>query len=173
MKTCFPKLTVTGALVCAAASTIIAQDAEPPKAEPSRLTRQELIDKQLDVSLEARDIERILGKIKRASDLSKQRITEAAAKAESVSGALERGDSGEAKANADETAAMLKEVTEQLRALLVEETPQRVAAAKELAEKLSREQREISEEVPGGAEPDCVTGRRESRPEFSTAAKEG
>jgi hypothetical protein len=172
MKTKFPKLAAAGALACTMAGASIAQDTESPRGEPSRLSRQELIDKQLDVSLEARDIERILAKIKRASDLSKQRITEAAAKSESVSGALERGDSKDAKAQADETTAMLKEVTEQLRALLVEETPQRVAAAKELAEKLSREEREFLKKFPGVLNPTTAQGKGKIDPNSQPRPKD-
>lgn len=173
MKITFPKLAAAGAMACITASAIMAQDAEAPRVEPSRLSRQELIDKQLDVSLEARDIERILAKIKRASDLSKQRITEAAAKAESVSGALERGDSKDAKSQADETTAMLKEVTEQLRALLVEETPQRVAAAKELAEKLTREEREFLKKFPGILNSTAAQGKGKVDPNSLPKPKDG
>jgi len=52
------------------------EETPPIRVKAARPSLGELRDKQLDVSLEARDIERVLGKLKRASDLAKQRITE-------------------------------------------------------------------------------------------------
>lgn len=121
----------------------------PSESNSSVPSRAQLIEKQVDVSLEARDIERILGKLKRASDLSKQRITEAATKAESVSGALDRGDSDAARTDAQVAAEMFKEIAKQLEALLAEETPQRVAAAQNLAQRLSMAERQFMQQFPG------------------------
>ncbi len=105
----------------------VSDASEPLKsAKPMRAQLQE---KQIDVSLEARDIERILSKLKKASELSKQRITEAAIKAEAASVSLEKGDSKAAGEEARQTAEMFKEIAKQLEALLKEETPQRIAEA--------------------------------------------
>ncbi len=112
-------------------------------------SRAQLKDKQLDVSLEARDIERVLGKLKRASDLSKKRITDASLVAESASGALDRGDSKAARSDAQQAAGMFQEIAKQLEALLAEETPQRVAAAQNLAQQLSQAERQFMRQFPG------------------------
>lgn len=126
-----------------------AQDADPAAtAESSLPPRAELKDKQLDVALEARDIERVLSKLKRASDLSKERITNAAQVAESASGALDRGDSKSARENAEQAAAMFQEIAKQLEALLAEETPQRLAAAQNLAQQLSQAERQFLRQFP-------------------------
>ena len=125
--------------------------AEPVKA--AKPTRAELRDKQLDVSLEARDIERILGKLKKASELSKTRITEAAKVAESASTSLDKGDSKAARAEAQQTAEMFQEIAKQLEALLKEEAPQRIAEARQLAQQLAKAEREFAEKFQGALNP--------------------
>ena len=122
-------------------------------AKPTKPTRAELRDKQLDVSLEARDIERILGKLKKASELSKTRITEAAKVAESASTSLDKGDSKAARAEAQQTAEMFREIAKQLEALLKEETPQRIAEARQLAAQLAKAEREFAEKFQGAMNP--------------------
>jgi hypothetical protein len=116
----------------------------------------DLIDQQLDISLETRDIERILGNIKRASELSKKRISEAAAKSEAVTGALQRGDARAAVEDARATEAMFQEIIRQLEALLAEETPERLRAAQELAEDLAAIERQFAAQFPGVLNPQGV-----------------
>jgi hypothetical protein len=141
------RLKAAGLLVPLAGAPLLAAD-EPDKAA-LEAKRNALIDKQLDASLEARDIERILAKLKRASELSKTRIVEAAGVTEKASGSLQGGDSAAARAEAAQAAAMLQEVVSQLEALLKEETPQRLAAARDLAAKLAMEEREFIRQFPG------------------------
>lgn len=128
--------------------------AEEPAAEPvpvkARPTRAELRDKQYDVSLDARDIERILTRLKRASELSKQRIAEAAQSAEGVAGAID-GDPVAAKARAEETAKMFQEIAKQLEALLTEETPQKLAAARNMAAQLAKAEQQFAEQAQKAA----------------------
>ena len=131
--------------------------AEPVKA--TKPTRAELRDKQLDVSLEARDIERILGKLKKASELSKTRITEAAKVAESASTSLDKGDSKAARAEAQQTAEMFQEIAKQLEALLKEEAPQRIAEARQLAQQLAKAEREFAEKFQGALNPVQAVGQ--------------
>ena len=126
-------------------------------AAPTKPTRAELRDKQLDVSLEARDIERVLGKLKKASDLAKERITEAAKSAESASTSLEKGDSKAARTEAQQTAEMFKEIAKQLEALLKEETPQRIAEARQLAQQLAKAEKEFAEKFQGALNPPQTT----------------
>ncbi|HET6426332.1 MAG TPA: hypothetical protein VFG20_21750, partial [Planctomycetaceae bacterium] len=128
------------------AAIVAAEDTPEAPSAPTKPSRAELRDKQLDVSLDARDIERILTRLKRASELSKQRMTDAAAAAEGVSGAIERGDSGAARQRAEETAKMFQEIAKQLEALLTEETPQRVAAARNLAAQLAKAEQQFAQE---------------------------
>jgi len=149
----------TAAVLLSWASIVAAQDnAAPDQAKPAQPSRSELRDKQLDVSLEARDIERILAKLKKASDLSKERITEAAVASEGVSSLLERGDSQAAKTNAEQAAAMFQEIAKQLEALLAEETPQRIAAARNLAAQLSRTERQFAQQIQGMRNPPQAGG---------------
>lgn len=123
------------------------------KTASAKPTRSELRDKQIDVSLEARDIERVLGKLKRASDLAKSRITEAASTTESASTSLEKGDSKRAREDAQQATEMFQEIIKQLEALLAEETPQRVASARNLATQLARLQRQFAQQISGAMNP--------------------
>jgi hypothetical protein len=140
------------ALALAVAMTAAAGAQDETKLEPAPLVKPstaELRDKQLDVSLEARDIERVLGKLKRASELSKTRIGEAAKAAESASTALDRGDSADARQDAKQAAEMFREIAKQLEALLAEETPQRIAAARNLANQLAMTERQFAQQFQG------------------------
>ena len=154
---------VTLSLVLMSSGIALAQEDAKPDAAPSepakdvKPTRAELRDKQLDVSLEARDIERILGKLKKASELSKTRISEAAKVAEAASTSLDKGDSKAARAEAQQTAEMFKEIAKQLEALLKEEAPQQIAEARELAKQLAKAEREFAEKFQGALNPTQAT----------------
>lgn len=142
------------ALAVMLAGIVPAQDeTKTEPAVPTKPSRSELRDKQLDVSLEARDIERVLSKLKRASELSKTRITEAAKTTESAATALDKGDSKGARGDAQQAAEMFKEIIKQLEALLAEETPQRVAAARNLANQLAKMERQFAQQFPGVMNP--------------------
>ena len=134
-------------LVGCGAASVCAQDETVTPSPPPKATRAELRDKQYDVVLDSRDIERILTRLKRASELSKQRMTDAAAAAESVSGAIDRGDAASVRQRADETAKMFQEIVQQLEALLAEETPQRIAAARNLAAQLSKAEQQFAQQA--------------------------
>ncbi len=166
MKTYSRSFVAAFALALAQAGGLAAQDetksdtVKPDVAEAvksTKPTRAELRDKQLDVSLEARDIERILGKLKKASELSKTRITEAAKVAESASTSLDKGDSKAARAEAAQTAEMFQEIAKQLEALLKEEAPQQIAEARELAKQLAKAEREFAEKFQGALNPTQAT----------------
>src|SRR5262245_38556147 len=91
-------------------------DTKSEPAAPTKPSRSELREKQLDVSLETRDIERVLTKLKRASELSKTRISDAAKMAESASTALDKGDSKGARGDAEKTTEMFREIVKLLEA---------------------------------------------------------
>ena len=159
MKTYSRQVVAALALVVMLAGVVLAQEeAKTEPAVPTKPSRTELRDKQLDVSLEARDIERILSKLKRASELSKTRITEAAKTAESVSTALDKGDSKGARGDAQQAGEMFQEIIKQLEALLAEETPQRVAAARDLAKQLAKLERQFAQQFPGMLNPTQAEG---------------
>ncbi|MFM9965800.1 MAG: hypothetical protein ACKV2Q_31855 [Planctomycetaceae bacterium] len=168
MKTSSRSFVAALALALMQAGGLLAQDdakpdsKQPEVAEPAKSakpTRAELRDKQLDVSLEARDIERVLSKLKKASDLAKERITEAAKTAESASTSLEKGDSKAARAEAQLTNEKFKEIVRQLEALLKEETPQRIAEARQLAQKLAQAERQFAATFQGALNPIQAGGK--------------
>jgi hypothetical protein len=146
-------------IVLGSISASLAQPESPATNGPAVPSRDELRDQQLDATLEARDIERILTRLKRASDLSKERIAEAAKVAESASAAIERGDSKSAEVEARQAAEIFREIARQLEALLQEETPPRVAAARNLAEQLSALERQFAKEFPGALNSESSSGK--------------
>ena len=158
----FSRITFVAALALAVMQAGVASAQEESKSEaatPTKPTRTELRDKQLDVSLGARDIERVLSKLKKASDLAKERITEAAKTAESASTSLEKGDSKAARAEAQLTNEKFKEIVQQLEALLKEETPQRIAEARQLAQKLAKAERQFAATFQGMLNPVQAGGK--------------
>jgi hypothetical protein len=134
---------VDGGRITAAEPTTSAAEASPAAA-----VHDQVRDQQLDIVLEARDIERVLGKIKRASELAKTRMTEAAGKAEVVSNRLQANDP-QVRADAADAKQMFQEISRQLEAMLTEDTPQQVAAARTMAAQLARLEREFLEQFPG------------------------
>ena len=167
MKTISRNMFAVFALAFAQVGTAPAQDnAKPDAVEAAKAvkpTRAELRDKQLDVSLEARDIERVLGKLKKASELSKTRITEAAKVAESASTSLDKGDSRAARTEAQQTAEMFREIAKQLEALLKEEASQQIAEARQLAAQLAKAEREFAEKFPGALNPTQSSGQAKTK----------
>lgn len=163
-------------LVLATTSPSPAQTETSAPAAPSVPTRAELRDRQLDATLEARDIERVLTRLKRASDLSRERMTAAAAVAEAAAAAIERGDSKSAEAATRQAAEMFREIARQLEALLQEDTPQRVAAARNLANRLATLERKFAEQFPGmlnaarNASAGTVNPKSQERPRGSGAS---
>jgi len=104
---------------------------------------QEIEDKQLDVALEAREIEKALGKLPKATDLAKERIANASKMAEDAASSLGRGAMQEAQNSIGEARQQFRELSEQVRALMAEEQADRIAAAQQMASELARQQQEF------------------------------
>ncbi|HEX5104149.1 MAG TPA: DUF4175 family protein, partial [Pirellulaceae bacterium] len=111
--------------------------------KPGGPSREELEDQQLDIALEAREIEKILGRLPRATDLAKERIAAAAQLAEEGAQALGSGKMDEARDTTGSARDGFAELAEQVRGLLAEEQADRVAAAQRLAAELARQQQEF------------------------------
>lgn len=119
-------------------------DSGKPAAGPSP---QELEDAQLDIALEAREIEKLLNALQRATDLAKERMAAAAEKAEEGAKALGGGKPDEAEGAAMAARDQFNELAEQVRGLLAEEQADRVAAAQRLAAELARQQQEFVDKL--------------------------
>lgn len=101
----------------------------------------ELEDKQHDISTEARDIEKALGKLPKATDLAKERIAEAAKKSEEIAEGLSAGE--KPVEAAQENAEKFRDLTEQVQALIAQEQADQIAAARQMAAELARQQRDF------------------------------
>ncbi|HXT57924.1 MAG TPA: DUF4175 family protein, partial [Pirellulales bacterium] len=127
-----------------------AKDAGTPENQPSsdrQADRQELEDRQLDIALESRDLQKALEKLKGATDLAKQRMDSAAKSAEQAAEALDRGKSDEAQASAGEAKTKFRELAEQVAALAAKEQADRIAAAQQMAAELARRQQEFKDRL--------------------------
>jgi hypothetical protein len=109
--------------------------------------RKDLEDRQFDVALEAREIQKALEKLKGATDLAKQRMESAAKSAEQAAEALDRGKSDEAQASAGEAKDKFRELAGQVAALAAKEQADRIAAAQQMAAELARRQQEFKDRL--------------------------
>lgn len=109
--------------------------------------RQETEDRQLDVALEARELEKALQKLTNATELAKQRMDAAAKTAEAAAQALDRGKLDEAQAKAGEAGELFRELAEQAAALVAKEQADRLAAAQQIASELARMQQDFKERL--------------------------
>lgn len=109
--------------------------------------RQELEDRQLDVALDSREIQKSLEKLKGATDLAKQRMESAAKSAEQAAESLDRGKNDEAQASAGEAKEKFRELAAQIAALAAEEQADRIAAAQQMAAELAQRQAEFKDRL--------------------------
>lgn len=128
-----------------------------PSAADGRASLEELEDRLLDAALEAREVEKTLEKLKNATDLSKQRMAEAAKAAEAASEALEQRKTAEARKAAGEAEAKFRELAEQVAALAAKEQADRIAAAQQMAADLAQQQQDFKDRL-ANAEGDAAAG---------------
>ncbi|HZN33463.1 MAG TPA: DUF4175 family protein [Pirellulaceae bacterium] len=116
-----------------------------PAEQPAKagMTREELEDKQLDIGAAAREIEKALARLPRATDLAKERMTATAKAAEDAGEAIGRGALEDAKSTAGVAREQFRELAQQVRALLADEQADRIAAAQQMAANLARLQEDF------------------------------
>lgn len=118
----------------------VSEEGEGAGTQP---TARELEDRQLDIALESRDIEKLLGRLKGVTDLSKERIAAAAKLAEETARSLGQGETESAKGSAQTTGKQFRELADQVKALLAQEQSERIAAAQQMAANLARQQQDF------------------------------
>lgn len=118
-------------------------------------SREEVRDKQLENSIEAQDLEQALGKLKNITDLAKQRMASAREEIESAGAAFERGDTPAAVNGSDQAVTTLKELAQQVEALVKEEAAERLNAARQLAMRLAEQQQALAMQTPN---PSAMSG---------------
>jgi hypothetical protein len=128
-------------------------DGSDDDKKPSGPTREELVQKQADIAVEAADIKQLMEKMNGLSDLAKARIGEALKTAEQGAGALERGDTKEAAKATEKATGMFRELARNVEALAAGETAQRIAMARNIAEELSQTERDLAAELQRQDEP--------------------
>lgn len=143
---------------------------EPTEADPTAAERAEeelqaadelrsdTEDRQNDVSVEARDIEAKMQGLDMLTDLAKERMAAAAAAAETAATSFERQDIEGAKQSAKEAGEKFGALANQVDALLKQEIAQRIAAARDLANKLAQQQQQL--QMAMNAQSKRPSGRR-------------
>ncbi len=122
------------------------QDGNQPGmgAAPSR---QELEDRQYDIAVEAREIEKVLNRLTGVTDLTKERIAAAAKTAEDAGKAIGQGEMKDAENAAKTASGQFSELSGQVKALLAQEQADRIAAAQQMAAQLARQQQGFSDRL--------------------------
>ena len=131
---------------------------EPGSGKSQAPSRQELEDKQLDLAVEAREIEKVLNRLNGVTDLTKERIAAAAKTAEEAGTALGQGNMKDAENAAKAAGGQFRELKDQVKALLAQEQADRVAAAQQMAAELSRQQQEFVDRLADKSDQPGVGG---------------
>ncbi len=129
------------------------QEAGGGRGGPAGMDRDELEDLQHEVVGEAHAIQRIMQDLDEVTELARSRMAEATKRAEQAAGALARGNSDEAAKASDEAGRGFRQLAEHVDGLLAGETSQRVAASRDLANRLAQRQRDLTDAVPESTRP--------------------
>lgn len=128
----------------------VGQQDVPKELDPaSAASLQDLEDRQLDIALEAREIEKILGRLKGVTDLAKERMMAGAKAAEDAAAALGQRQLPDAQGSAESAGKLFRELSQQARALLAQEQAERIAAAQRMAAELARQQVDFVDRLSG------------------------
>ncbi len=111
----------------------------------SILTRVELEEKQQEIALEAREIERIVQGLPAASALMRERAEAAADAAERSAGALSRGDGSTGSEEASRAGEMFQELALNVDGVLAENAVQKIAMSRDLSAGLARMERKLAQ----------------------------
>ena len=155
-----------------------AEGGDENQADEGMPTPQELEDRQLDIAAEAREIEKALEKLPKATDLAKQRMAAAASKSEEAAAALGKGAPQEAQTASGAARDQLRELSEQVRAILAEEQADRIAAAQQMAAQLAQMEQDFADRLAqnqgeGGMEQQPPTKPEPNKPGIGTQQQQG
>ena len=135
-------------------------DAEGGQA--GRRRRREIEDKQMDISLDVEMVDEVVQEIEGVTELTRTRSAESVEMASAVTGALERGSTDEAAGQAENAAAMFRELADQLEGVTALEPAGRIAVARDLASRVAvdlrtmrsglADRRQAWQDVPDGTE---------------------
>lgn len=135
---------------------------EPPKeGAGSGASRQEIEEQQLDIAMEAVELQKLMQSMDAVTDLARERMDAAAEKTDAASGALTRGNTGEAAEEAQEAAEMLRGLSRHVQGLLAEEPARQIAMSRDLAAELAAREDDLAEAMQ---KPAAGDGRESSQP---------
>lgn len=114
---------------------------------PGTRTPGQRLEAQGDAAAEARDIQRGIGKLEKATEETKNRIKAAADKIEASLKAMQQGDAPGAQQNAEQAAADLGDLGRLVEGLTQADAPARLAAARDVAQEVSRLERQFQRRI--------------------------
>jgi hypothetical protein len=123
------------------------EESESDVAKSPEEHRKEIEERQHAAAIEARDIEAKMQAIPLITELARERMASAAKMAESAAETLTRGDTAGAMDQVKQAEQMLGELRKQAEALLKEEISQRIAAARDLANRLAQQQAQLQSQL--------------------------
>jgi hypothetical protein len=128
-----------------------ANSESPPMAtgSESAMTRDDLLDRQMENLLEAQDLEQALGQLKNITDLAKERMAQAREQIDQTNAAAERGQLSQAQETSEQAVAGLQELSKQVSALVQEEAAEQLNAARRLAAQLAEAQQQLAGQAMG------------------------
>ena len=122
---------------------------EPDMDTAEQLRKVE--DRQNDVAVQARAIEDRINQVDRLTDLVRERAAAAAKSAEESASALARGNTDDANRHAVQAQETFGKLAEHVDGILRKEASQRVAAARDLANRIAQQQRKLDSELTQAA----------------------
>jgi hypothetical protein len=140
-----------------------------PSASSTAMTREDLLDRQMENLLEAQDLEQALGKLKNVTDLAKERMAQVREQIDQTNGAAERGQLSEAQESSEQAVAGLQELSKQVSALIQEEAAEQLNAARRMAAQLAEAQQQLAGQAMGQAE----EGNQNDRPPMNKPGAAG
>jgi len=150
-----------------------AGDSNPEGPDRGQPTREEIVQKQADIVVEAADIQRVMEKMSGLSDLAKGRIEAALKTAQAGADALDRGDSKAAAQSAGKATEMFQELARNVEALAAAETARKVAMARDVSEELSQMERDFAGDVERQQASAKSGGKPQAKLENSKPGKNG
>ncbi len=118
-----------------------------PGSAPRRMTREEISKNQQQIAVDGGEVQKDLVELKQATELVKGRMASAVSSAFAAADALTRGNSTDGGTFATAAAERFEQTLQLLRGLVAPEISGQLAAARDLADKLSRQEEGLAKDA--------------------------
>lgn len=128
---------------------------EDGTAQP--LDRRGLEQRQYEIVLDAHEVQRMMSGLESMTELAQSRMARSTKRAEDVSGALARGDTGEARKAAGEASGMFKELARHVAGLSARDLAGKIGNARDLSSELAHRERGLADRLDQDAPPGATS----------------